>query len=80
VFTRFAITPTFQWVGTVCCVVLGAIIGFLVGVKMYHNSQFESNMKMFKVLIKSRKQSIKGKTKAPLEELLKQSFAQKLYS
>jgi uncharacterized membrane protein YraQ (UPF0718 family) len=67
-------------VGTVCCVVLGAIIGFLVGVKMYHNSQFESNMKMFKVLIKSRKQSIKGKTKAPLEELLKQSFAQKLYS
>ena len=35
---------------------------------------------MFKVLIKSRKQSIKGKVKQPLEETLRQSFMQKLYT
>lgn len=61
VFTRFAITEKSRVLGALAFMILGAMIGYCMGVKMYHNKQFEEHMKMFKVLIRSRKQSIKGK-------------------
>jgi hypothetical protein len=61
-------------IGVCVFVVLGLFIGFIVGRKMYVNAEFEESIKALKQLVKSRKQSIKGKEKKTLTELLAKSF------
>jgi hypothetical protein len=57
---------------------LGCVISFLVGVKIYHNAGFEQNMQYLHVLLKSKKQVMKGKEKKSMQDAIASSFNNKL--
>ena len=78
VFTKYEISNTLLWVGVAVFIVVGALLGLCIGVHCYHNPQFEENMKMLKQLVKTRKQTIRGKMKQPLVEVMKESFRHQL--
>ena len=78
VFTKFKMALSTRIIGTLCFLVFGLIIGFLIGIKMYHNPSFEENIKVLKMLVKSRKRSIKGKEQKNVSEVLAKSFQNKI--
>lgn len=55
VFTKFAVTLKSRIIGTLIFLVVGLLVGFLIGVRVYHNKDFEENIQVLKVLVKTRK-------------------------
>lgn len=78
VFTKYVMSTSSRVIGTLCFLLAGLIIGFLVGVRIYHNPSFEENIKVLKMLVKTRKRSIKGKEQKNMSELLAKSFEKKI--
>ncbi|CDW84799.1 patatin [Stylonychia lemnae] len=77
VFTKFQMSFKFRIIGVLIITTIGLFVGFLVGRKMYVNAQFEESIKALKQLVKSRKQSIKGKENKNLTELVAKSIQNK---
>eukprot|EP00347_Sterkiella_histriomuscorum_P004105 403361733 len=78
VFTKFKMTLKSRMIGTACFLAFGLLVGFLIGVKMYHNTGFEENIKVLKMMVKTRKRSIKGKEEKNMSQMLAQSFEKKV--
>lgn len=70
VFTKFKMATSTRVIGTLIFLMVGLIIGFLTGIRMYHNRSFEENLKVLKMLVKTRKRSIKGKENKNVSEVL----------
>lgn len=81
VFTKYNMSTSFRVIGLSSFVVLGLLIGFYAGIRIYHNRQFEENIKVLKMMVKTRKRSIKGKDhgeKKSLEDAVAKSLQQKI--
>lgn len=62
VFTKYVMATSTRVIGAIIFLLAGLVIGFLAGIRIYHNPSFEENVKIFKMMIKTRKRSIKGKS------------------
>lgn len=78
VFTKYDISTQTHLIGTAIFLAIGLILGFLIGVKIYHNAAFEENIKVLKTMIKSRKRSIKGKESKNLQDALSESLTKRV--
>lgn len=70
VFTKFKMSLASHIYGTIGFTICGLIIGFYIGIRIYHNAGFEENIKVLKMVVKSRKRSIKGKEQKNVSEVL----------
>lgn len=64
VFKKYTLSYTKYGLGMFGFAVVGGLLGFLIGIKMYSNSAHEETMKEFKDLIKARKSIVKNKSTA----------------
>ena len=59
VFQTFEMPLWVRLLGTVGCMVLGGLLGFAIGICLFHNKEHERTMKSFHDYIKSRKHAVK---------------------
>lgn len=81
VFTKFQMSTSFRVIGLSCFTVFGLLVGFYTGIRVYHNRQFEENIKVLKMMVKTRKRSIKGKDhgeKKSLQDAVAKSLQQQV--
>jgi hypothetical protein len=78
VFTKYDMSPEWKYGGTAIFLAVGLIIGFLAGVRAYHNPDYEENTKVLKMMIKNRKRTIKGKDHGEGNKNLSQMLAKSL--
>lgn len=70
VFTKFKMSTATRIYGTLGFTCFGLILGFYIGMRVYYNPSFEENIKVLKMVVKSRKRSIKGKEHKNVSEAL----------
>jgi hypothetical protein len=66
VFKTFDLPLWVRFLGTIGLTIIGGLLGFCIGVKLYHNKEHEKSMQSFNEYIKKRKEHALKKRKATI--------------